>query len=345
MKTFVVSLILLPVFQDALGVEVFDDVESVQLPCQVTVSTSSDSTVVWSREDLKFSTVHVRQQNGDDLGEQNQRYSRRTSMRADALQTGDLSLVLMKPEVSDSENYTCTIRRFGKELEQIHVLLRVLERPPLWPKVVSPVLALLFVLAVVSVVIIYCRYKTIKYNPVYKLQLQKAVAGQESVSLPCKTKTRLPLDATVEWRRIDTDTVVYTYPNNVQHDHAQHESYQECTEMIENPLRTGDLTLTLLGPCPSDSGLYVCTVLKEGRKLKQKIVSLTVEEHSVPDGPVLDDRIWDWFRSGGSSRRNSLRQSLKSSVKQIFPGPETYEDFYAPESNSGGATSVKSDFV
>uniref|UniRef100_A0A8C6NI54 Immunoglobulin V-set domain-containing protein n=1 Tax=Nothobranchius furzeri TaxID=105023 RepID=A0A8C6NI54_NOTFU len=78
------------------------------------------------REDLKFSTVHVRQQNGDDLGEQNQRYSRRTSMRADALQTGDLSLVLMKPEVSDSENYTCTIRRFGKELEQIHVLLRVL---------------------------------------------------------------------------------------------------------------------------------------------------------------------------------------------------------------------------
>uniref|UniRef100_A0A8C6KCJ5 Ig-like domain-containing protein n=1 Tax=Nothobranchius furzeri TaxID=105023 RepID=A0A8C6KCJ5_NOTFU len=113
--------------------------------------------------------------------------------------------------------------------------------------------------------------------PFYKLQLQKAVAGQESVSLPCKTKTRLPLDATVEWRRIDTDTVVYTYPNNVQHDHAQHESYQECTEMIENPLRTGDLTLTLLGPCPSDSGLYVCTVLKEGRKLKQKIVSLTVE--------------------------------------------------------------------
>uniref|UniRef100_A0A087YIF5 Ig-like domain-containing protein n=1 Tax=Poecilia formosa TaxID=48698 RepID=A0A087YIF5_POEFO len=157
-----------------MGVEVFDSMESVQLPCRVNVSISMESTVVWSREDLRFSTVHIHQQSGDDLSEQNQRYSNRTMMSKDALQTGDLSLTLKNPTVSDSETYTCTVRRFGRELSRIHVHLQV---------------------------------------KVYKLQVVKTAEGVEAVVLPCKSKVRLPPTATVEWRRIDTDQVVHLYPS------------------------------------------------------------------------------------------------------------------------------------
>ncbi|MEQ2171270.1 hypothetical protein GOODEAATRI_009000 [Goodea atripinnis] len=183
MKIFVVTGILLYVSQQALGVEVFDGMELVQLPCQVNVSVSMESTVVWSREDLRFSTVHIHQQSGDDLSEQNQRY-------------------------------------------------------------------------------------------IYKLQVVRSAEGKECVVLPCKTKTHLPHSATIEWRRVDTDEVVHLYPSSQQ---QQPEMARGATEMAVNPLRTGDLSLTLFNPNHYDSGLYVCTVQKDGHNLKQKVVSLFVQ--------------------------------------------------------------------
>ncbi|MEQ2203079.1 hypothetical protein XENOCAPTIV_024059 [Xenoophorus captivus] len=122
--------------------------ELVQLPCQVNVSVSMESTVVWSREDLRFSTVHIHQQSGDDLSEQNQRYSGRTMMKKDALRTGDLSLTLKSPSVSDKFPhrtwmiplsvglvllfilaavglYVCTVQKDGHNLKQKVVSLFV----------------------------------------------------------------------------------------------------------------------------------------------------------------------------------------------------------------------------
>ena len=111
--------------QHASGVEVFDDEESVQLSCLVDVSVSMESTVVWSREDLKYPVVHIRNRRGDDLRAQNQYYRNRTRMKPDALQTGDLTLTLENPKVSDSETYTCTVRRMGMDLSQTTVELKV----------------------------------------------------------------------------------------------------------------------------------------------------------------------------------------------------------------------------
>ncbi|XP_014889816.1 uncharacterized protein LOC106948579 [Poecilia latipinna] len=309
MKMFVVAWILLYVSQHALGVEVFDSMESVQLPCRVNVSVSMESTVVWSREDLRFSTVHIHQQSGDDLSEQNQRYSNRTMMSKDALQTGDLSLTLKNPTVSDSETYTCTVRRFGRELSRIHVHLQVKEHPhPTWLIPLAVVLILFFVLAAVFGLVIYRRYKRIKRDPVYKLQVVKTAEGVEAVVLPCKTKVHLPPTATVEWRRIDTDQVVHLYPSIQLH---CPETVRGLTQMEDNPLRTRDLSLTLYSPNHCDSGLYVCTVQKGGNNLKQKVVSLFVEEHLIWSDTNSD-------QTDHMLERNSLRQSLKSSLGGRF---------------------------
>ncbi|MED6251135.1 hypothetical protein ATANTOWER_023203 [Ataeniobius toweri] len=315
-------LIFMSVFpsvsQQALGVQVFDNMELVQLPCQVNVSVSMESTVVWSREDLRFSTVHIHQQSGDDVSEQNQRYSGRTMMKKDALQTGDLSLTLKSPSVSDSDTYTCTVRRFGQELSRIHIQLQVKEHPhPTWMIPLSVGLVLLFILAAVFGLVFYCRYKKIKRDPVYKLQVVRSAEGEECVVLPCKTKTHLPHSATIEWRRVDKDEVVHLYPSSQQ---QQPEMARGATEMNVNPLRTGDLSLTLFNPTHYDSGLYVCTVQKDGHNLKQKVVSLFVQEQLMYNEMINNDMF----------ERTSLRQSLKSSVGTPFKNSQysCFEEYH-----------------
>ncbi|XP_030579020.1 V-set domain containing T-cell activation inhibitor 1-like [Archocentrus centrarchus] len=80
--------------------------------------------VVWKHREFRI-TVHVHGSNVDDLRNQSQRYTNRTSMRADALQTGDLSLTLRNPTVSDSGTYTCILQTGGREESQAEVQLKV----------------------------------------------------------------------------------------------------------------------------------------------------------------------------------------------------------------------------
>ncbi|XP_030579017.1 uncharacterized protein LOC115775679 isoform X1 [Archocentrus centrarchus] len=109
-----------------LLVEVYEGAESAVLPCQVPVSFSTDSSAAeWERDEFKVPTVHVRLQSGDELDQQNNRYINRTSMRADALQTGDLSLTLRNPTHSDSGTYTCTTRRVGQVQSRKNIQLMV----------------------------------------------------------------------------------------------------------------------------------------------------------------------------------------------------------------------------
>ncbi|XP_042073084.1 uncharacterized protein LOC102292889, partial [Haplochromis burtoni] len=250
-------------FQACLGLEVYEGAESVMLPCQVPEDVYQDATaVVWDRKDLSSPTVHLRLQSGDDLTRQNVIYFNRTSMRADALQTGDLSLTLRKPIVNDTGTYTCTTRRYGQDQSKTHLQLRVAERPPpgptpppVWPKVLSGVLVPVVLLAVGFGVFMYFRYKDLKNKEVVQVA---AEPGDESVVLTCRSTVQ-PDGAKVVWKDRN-ERKVHVCQKDSEQPEKQHRRYRNRTEMKKEPLRTGDLSVTLKHPTNTDRDTYTCTV-------------------------------------------------------------------------------------
>ncbi|XP_025760109.1 uncharacterized protein LOC102077255 isoform X4 [Oreochromis niloticus] len=281
-------LLLAFVSQHASGVEVEQGVESVLLPCQVPVNVSMSSTAaVWDQEELTKPMVHGRVKSGDDLSLQNDRYTNRTSMRADALQTGDLSLTLRNPTVSDSGTYTCTARKQGQELSRTEVQLKVTEAPPVWPKVLSGVLGTLLLLTLLCGLCVYFEHKRMKQSEVPQSEFVEVTQGVKSVLLPFKTTPDLSEDVTVEWTRTQPKLMtVHVYESGNNQPHKQDQGYRGRTEMKEDPLRTGDFSLTLKDFYLTDSGRYTCTVYnKDGNVLLQKSVTLAVR---VPQTKMLE---------------------------------------------------------
>uniref|UniRef100_A0A3B4GXI5 Immunoglobulin V-set domain-containing protein n=1 Tax=Pundamilia nyererei TaxID=303518 RepID=A0A3B4GXI5_9CICH len=69
---------------------------------------------------------------------------------------------------------------------------------------------------------------------------------------------------------------VHVFESGKDKPDEQDQSYRGRTEMKKDPLRTGDLSLTLKPLHLTDSGVYTCTVYnKDGHKL-QKSVTLIV---------------------------------------------------------------------
>ncbi|XP_005952916.1 matrix remodeling-associated protein 8 [Haplochromis burtoni] len=99
--------------------------------------------------------------------------------------------------------------------------------------------------------------------------------GLKFVMLPFKIPHDLPQGTTVEWRHNNVEVYKYTDVNV----DSQHVDDRGRTEMKEDALRTGDLSLTLKDLHLTDSGVYTCTVYnKGGHMLLQKSVTLRVRE-------------------------------------------------------------------
>ena len=101
--------------------------------------------------------------------------------------------------------------------------------------------------------------------------------GAESVQLPFKTTAGLSEDVRVEWTDRD-DRKVHVYENGPK---EQHQLYRGRTEMNEDLLRTGDLSLTLKHPTRRDDRYYYCRVYnKDGDLLRRTEVKLKVKGQS-----------------------------------------------------------------
>uniref|UniRef100_A0A3Q3ELA2 Ig-like domain-containing protein n=1 Tax=Kryptolebias marmoratus TaxID=37003 RepID=A0A3Q3ELA2_KRYMA len=119
---------VLTVSQHALAgvVEVNEGEESVLMPCYFKGMVPEDNPlVIWTRSDLNPSLIHLRRDEGDDLKDQHQGYRDQTSMRHDLLDTGNFSLTLRKPRLSDSGNYTCRLADEREEWRVTEVQLKV----------------------------------------------------------------------------------------------------------------------------------------------------------------------------------------------------------------------------
>uniref|UniRef100_A0AAZ1Y433 Ig-like domain-containing protein n=1 Tax=Oreochromis aureus TaxID=47969 RepID=A0AAZ1Y433_OREAU len=283
------TVLLLLISQDASGVEVrvYEGVESVLLPCQVPDNVSRSSTsAVWDRNGFSNPTVHMRLRSRDDHSKQNPRYTNRTSMRDDALTTGDLSLTLRNPTVFDSGTYNCTALNAGHAQNWTEVQLKVKETPPVWPKVLSAVLGTLIILAAAFGLFVYRAYRRMKNREALQPEVVEVPQGEESVLLPFKTMAYLPQDVTVEWRLTEPKHMkVHVYESGNNQPDKQDQGYRGRTEMDEDPLRTKDLSLTLKHLHLTDSGVYTCTVYnKDGHMLLQKSVILNVR---VPQPEVV----------------------------------------------------------
>ncbi|XP_025760048.1 muscle M-line assembly protein unc-89 isoform X2 [Oreochromis niloticus] len=107
-----------------------------------------------------------------------------------------------------------------------------------------------------------------------EVQMVETVKGVQSVLLPFTTDIKLQ-DVTAEWKHEDKKVHVY------QRD--QNQSYiQSRTEVKNEQIKNGDLSLTLKDLHLTDSGVYTCTVYnKDGHMLLQKSVTLSVREYQL----------------------------------------------------------------
>uniref|UniRef100_A0A3Q4MDY3 Ig-like domain-containing protein n=1 Tax=Neolamprologus brichardi TaxID=32507 RepID=A0A3Q4MDY3_NEOBR len=112
-------------------------------------------------------------------------------------------------------------------------------------------------------------------------------SGVKSAKLPCKATVHLSKVNKVVWKDRD-GRIVHVYQKDSEQPEKQHRRYRSRTEMIEDPLKTGDLSLTLTYPTETDTDTYTCTVYsREGKGAESVLLPFQTTENLPEDTEVV----------------------------------------------------------
>ncbi|KAI3363876.1 hypothetical protein L3Q82_001468 [Scortum barcoo] len=193
--------------------------------------------------------VHVYQNmffSSDRLEKQFNPYRGRTEMKKNWRQTGDLSLILKYPTDADTETYSCKVyNRKRKILMKKQVELKVK-----------------------ADVVVCC-----------PLSLSGGGGFRSKVCPAALQNQQLTCLKTSEWSGCMEATGRSTVYEKLASDQSEEQDYfyRNQTEMKEDLLQTGDLSLILKHPTDRDTGEFRCIVYISGNIPRWKIVQLRVK--------------------------------------------------------------------
>uniref|UniRef100_A0A672YKX4 Immunoglobulin V-set domain-containing protein n=1 Tax=Sphaeramia orbicularis TaxID=375764 RepID=A0A672YKX4_9TELE len=127
-----------------------------------------------------------------------------------------------------------------------------------------------------SYVFLYC---CLMVSLLFSVQQVEVVSGEEPVLLPWKTTFHIEdvSQVTMEWMD-GSYRKVHVYEDGSDRTDEQDSMYRNRTEMNEDPLRAGDLSLTLKHPTVWDTNIYICVVYdRDNQILMKKEVHLKVK--------------------------------------------------------------------
>ncbi|XP_041842069.1 Down syndrome cell adhesion molecule-like protein Dscam2 isoform X2 [Melanotaenia boesemani] len=252
----------------------------ISLPCRA--RHDGDITAVrWTRPDQEPEDILFYEDGRPFPDHQHSSYQNRVDLQDRQMTDGNVSLILKTWTINDSGIYKCRVRQTGTDTMLTESIIHLKVPPPPEPSTSSwtmghPALLVLLVLVlIVSAGVLY--HFRFYFMSVYKVEVE---SGVESVLLPCRTTVHLPGDAKVEWT--DGNRTVHVYQNGFDQLEDQHQDYRTRTVMERNPLRSGDLSLTLKLPTYGDNRIFTCSVYsREGNILMKKQVLLTVRVPQV----------------------------------------------------------------
>ncbi|XP_048827351.1 uncharacterized protein LOC125705064 [Brienomyrus brachyistius] len=110
-----------------------------------------------------------------------------------------------------------------------------------------------------------------------------------AVLLPCFVDRPLPLEELeVDWRRTDSDTIVYLFQDGQSRPESQGEAYRGRAHLFSQEIPKGNFSLLLEGVRTADAGEYKCVVYTEQENHETRVEIREVERLVVTgaDEPV-----------------------------------------------------------
>ncbi|XP_065109289.1 uncharacterized protein [Paramisgurnus dabryanus] len=105
-----------------------------------------------------------------------------------------------------------------------------------------------------------------------------------SVVLPCSVETPLPLeDLEVDWKRLDTQTLVHLYQDGDIRPEAQHQDYHDRAHFFTEDIKHGNFSLLLNNLTAEDEGQYTCQV-HTGQESGETVVEIKHVERLIVSG-------------------------------------------------------------